>query len=114
MKGPKVQLGTGEGGSGIGIIVDNNQVAAARPGTGTEAEGEGGAEAEAPVIPEAIVPATPAAPEGEAAAPTQAATKRDVEPQKRQLSRRAKRTTMYIRSGIYEGKTKQSMKASPK
>ncbi len=39
VKGPKVQLGTGEGGSGVGIIVDNNQEAAARPGTGTEGEG---------------------------------------------------------------------------
>jgi hypothetical protein len=49
-KGPKVQLGTGEGGAGVGIIVDNNPVAAARPGKG-EAEagaGEGaGAGAEA-------------------------------------------------------------------
>lgn len=34
VKGPKVQLGTGEGGSGVGIIVDNNPTAAARPGTG--------------------------------------------------------------------------------
>lgn len=33
-KGPKVQLGTGEGGSGVGIIVDNNIQAAARIGTG--------------------------------------------------------------------------------
>jgi hypothetical protein len=31
-KGPKVQLGTGEGGSGVGIVVDNNPTAAARPG----------------------------------------------------------------------------------
>lgn len=38
-KGPKVQLGTGEGGSGVGILVDNNQAAAARPGTGAAAEG---------------------------------------------------------------------------
>ncbi|KAL2288718.1 hypothetical protein FJTKL_03403 [Diaporthe vaccinii] len=34
VKGPKVQLGTGEGGAGVGIIVDNNPQAAARPGTG--------------------------------------------------------------------------------
>lgn len=34
VKGPKVQLGTGEGGSGVGIIVDNNPTAAARVGTG--------------------------------------------------------------------------------
>lgn len=33
-KGPKVQLGTGEGGAGVGIIVDNNIQAAARVGTG--------------------------------------------------------------------------------
>lgn len=33
-KGPKIQLGTGEGGSGVGIIVDNNPQAAARPGKG--------------------------------------------------------------------------------
>lgn len=38
VKGPKVQLGTGEGGSGVGIIVDNNPTAAARPGTGGAAE----------------------------------------------------------------------------
>lgn len=34
VKGPKVQLGTGEGGAGVGIIVDNNPTAAARVGTG--------------------------------------------------------------------------------
>lgn len=34
VKGPKVQLGTGEGGAGVGIIVDNNPEAAARAGTG--------------------------------------------------------------------------------
>ncbi|KAJ4388662.1 hypothetical protein N0V93_006121 [Gnomoniopsis smithogilvyi] len=39
VKGPKVQLGTGEGGAGVGIIVDNNPTAAARPGTGAAAEG---------------------------------------------------------------------------
>lgn len=32
VKGPKIQLGTGEGGSGVGILVDNNpQAAAAAP-----------------------------------------------------------------------------------
>lgn len=36
-KGPKVQLGTGEGGAGVGIIVDNNPAAAALPGTGVAA-----------------------------------------------------------------------------
>ncbi|KAH0429530.1 hypothetical protein CcaCcLH18_08343 [Colletotrichum camelliae] len=30
-KGPKVQLGNGEGGAGVGIIVDNNPTAAAQP-----------------------------------------------------------------------------------
>ncbi|CAN8095837.1 unnamed protein product [Discula destructiva] len=34
VKGPKIQMGTGHGGSGVGIIVDNNPTAAARPGTG--------------------------------------------------------------------------------
>lgn len=38
VKGPKVQLGTGEGGSGVGIIVDNNPTAAARVGTGAAAK----------------------------------------------------------------------------
>lgn len=38
VKGPKVQLGTGEGGSGVGIIVDNNPTAAARVGTGSVAK----------------------------------------------------------------------------
>lgn len=38
VKGPKIQLGTGEGGSGVGLIVDNNQQAAARPGTGAAAK----------------------------------------------------------------------------
>lgn len=38
VKGPKVQLGTGEGGSGVGIIVDNNPTAAARVGTGGAAK----------------------------------------------------------------------------
>lgn len=34
VKSPKVQLGTGEGGSGVGILVDNNVQAASRIGTG--------------------------------------------------------------------------------
>lgn len=33
VKGPKVQLGTGEGGAGVGIIVDNNIQAASRIST---------------------------------------------------------------------------------
>lgn len=43
VKGPKIQLGTGEGGAGVGIIVDNNQQAAARPGTGGAAKRDVGA-----------------------------------------------------------------------
>lgn len=39
-KGPKIQMGTGEGGAGVGMIIDNNPTAAARPGKG---EAEGGA-----------------------------------------------------------------------
>lgn len=73
VKGPKVQLGTGEGGSGVGMIVDNNQVAAARTGTGSA---EGGAA------------------EGAAAAAKAKTTKRDLS------SPRLKVTTMYVRSGI--------------
>lgn len=38
VKGPKVQMGTGEGGAGVGIIVDNNPTAAARVGTGVAAK----------------------------------------------------------------------------
>lgn len=78
VKGPKVQLGTGEGGAGVGIIVDNNPQAAARPGTGAT---EG---------------AAVAAP---AAAPAQAAVAglkgRDLAP-----SQKVKVTTMYVRSGV--------------
>lgn len=47
VKGPKIQLGTGEGGAGVGIIVDNNQQAAARPGTGAAAKRDVGAAAAA-------------------------------------------------------------------
>ncbi|KAF9875330.1 hypothetical protein CkaCkLH20_07150 [Colletotrichum karsti] len=35
-KGPKVQLGNGEGGAGVGIIVDNNPTAAAQPNRAAE------------------------------------------------------------------------------
>jgi hypothetical protein len=85
VKGPKIQLGTGAEGSGVGIIVDNNQVAAARPGTGNA---EGGAVA---------APGGGAA-EGAIVAQQRVKT-RDVE----QPRRRAKVTTMYVRSGIPAG-----------
>lgn len=80
VKGPKVQLGTGEGGAGVGIIVDNNQQAAARPGTGI-AEGA------------AAAPATGARPaEGAAVAGLK---RRDLA-----ASQKVKVTTMYVRSGV--------------
>ncbi|KAK1623761.1 hypothetical protein BDP81DRAFT_454208 [Colletotrichum phormii] len=37
-KGPKIQLGNGEGGAGVGIIVDNNPTAAAQPNRAGAAE----------------------------------------------------------------------------
>lgn len=77
-KGPKVQLGTGEGGAGVGIIVDNNQQAAARPGTGAT---EGAAVA--------------AAPAQAAAAPAGLKGRRDLG-----ASQKVKVTTMYVRSGV--------------
>ncbi|KAM0275067.1 hypothetical protein ACHAQH_007587 [Verticillium albo-atrum] len=95
-KGPKVQLGTGVEGSGVGIIVDNNQQAAARPGRGTE-EGaaHGGAEGQ------------PA--EGVVVAPASLKEKRGVEArQQQQPRRRAKVTTMYVRSGIPAGLSSSS------
>ncbi|KKY36722.1 hypothetical protein UCDDA912_g03306 [Diaporthe ampelina] len=80
VKGPKIQLGTGEGGAGVGIIVDNNAEAAARPGTGnTEA-----------ATPAAAAPATPA----EGAAVT-GLKRRDLA-----ASQKVKVTTMYVRSGV--------------
>ncbi|KAG7102048.1 hypothetical protein HYQ44_018626 [Verticillium longisporum] len=90
VKGPKVQLGTGAEGSGVGIIVDNNQQAAARPGRGTEegaAAGGGGAA------------------EGVVVAPASLKEKRGVEARQwqQQPRRRAKVTTMYVRSGIPAG-----------
>lgn len=78
VKGPKVQLGTGEGGAGVGIIVDNNPQAAARPGTGNT---EGAAVA---------APAAPA--EGAAVAGLK---RRDLA-----ASQKVKVTTMYVRSGV--------------
>lgn len=78
VKGPKVQLGTGEGGAGVGIIVDNNPQAAARPGTGAT---------------EGAAVAAPAAAPAQAA---QAGLKgRDLSP-----SQKVKVTTMYVRSGV--------------
>ncbi|KAM0335824.1 hypothetical protein ACHAQA_000874 [Verticillium albo-atrum] len=93
VKGPKVQLGTGAEGSGVGIIVDNNQQAAARPGRGVE---EGGhAAAPAPGGGEG----QPA--EGVVVAPASLKEKRGVEGrQQQQPRRRARVTTMYVRSGI--------------
>lgn len=79
VKGPKVQLGTGEGGAGVGIIVDNNPQAAARPGTGNT---EG---------------AAVAAP---AAAPAQAAVAGLKKRRDLGLSQKVKVTTMYVRSGV--------------
>lgn len=82
VKGPKVQLGTGEGGAGVGIIVDNNPQAAARPGTGNA---EGAAVAAAPA-------AAPAAPAQAAVAGLKG---RDLG-----ASQKVKVTTMYVRSGV--------------
>ena len=76
VKGPKVQLGTGEGGAGVGIIVDNNPQAAARPGTGAT---------------EGAAVAAPAAP----AAPAEGRKRRDLA-----ASQKVKVTTMYVRSGV--------------
>ncbi|KAF0331517.1 hypothetical protein RB213_014943 [Colletotrichum asianum] len=85
VKGPKVQLGTGEGGSGVGMIVDNNQQAAARPGKGGAEGGEAAAPAAAPVI-----------------VAQQKVKARAEEPQQ-PPRRRAKVTTMYVRSGVPAG-----------
>lgn len=79
VKGPKVQLGTGEGGAGVGIIVDNNPQAAARPGTGNT---------------EGAAVAAPAAP-AEGAAVAALKKRRDLG-----LSQKVKVTTMYVRSGV--------------
>lgn len=103
VKGPKVQLGTGAEGSGVGIIVDNNQQAAARPG-----RGEGGAPEAAQPPPPAAAPIVPAPGGGQVpVAPRPGgAEKRDLEAQEPvPVTRRAKVTTMYVRSGIPGGKT---------
>lgn len=75
VKGPKVQLGTGEGGAGVGIIVDNNPQAAARPGTGNT---EGAA----------------------VAAPAQGAAVAGLKRRDLAASQKVKVTTMYVRSGV--------------
>lgn len=88
-KGPKVQLGTGKEGSGVGMIVDNNQQAAARPGTGGAAE---------------AAPATPAAPRPAGAIVAQQKVKARSDEAQQPPRRRAKVTTMYVRSGVPAGK----------
>jgi len=75
VKGPKVQLGTGEGGAGVGIIVDNNPQAAARPGTGNV---EGAA----------------------VAAPAEGAAVAGLKRRDLGASQKVKVTTMYVRSGV--------------
>ncbi|KAG7057980.1 CSEP0039 effector protein [Colletotrichum scovillei] len=87
-KGPKVQLGTGKEGSGVGMIVDNNQQAAARPGTGGAAE---------------AAPATPAAPRPAGAIVAQQKVKARSDEAQQPPRRRAKVTTMYVRSGVPAG-----------
>ncbi|KXH43182.1 hypothetical protein CSIM01_10118 [Colletotrichum simmondsii] len=87
-KGPKVQLGTGQEGSGVGMIVDNNQQAAARPGTGGAAE---------------AAPATPAAPRPAGAIVAQQKVKARSDEAQQPPRRRAKVTTMYVRSGVPAG-----------
>ncbi|KAI3541523.1 hypothetical protein CABS03_14755 [Colletotrichum abscissum] len=84
-KGPKIQLGTGQEGSGVGMIVDNNQQAAARPGTGGAAE---------------AAPATPAAPRPAGAIVAQQKVKARSDEAQQPPRRRAKVTTMYVRSGV--------------
>ncbi|OHW91658.1 hypothetical protein CSPAE12_09640 [Colletotrichum incanum] len=100
-KGPKIQLGTGERGSGVGMIIDNNQNAAARPGTG-------GAEAQ----PAQGQPAQGQPAQGQPAQEGQRAAGSIVAQQKVKARsdeaqqpprRRAKVTTMYVRSGVPEG-----------
>ncbi|WDK12013.1 hypothetical protein CGRA01v4_03292 [Colletotrichum graminicola] len=70
-KGPKIDLGTGEGGSGVGIKVDNQQGGAAQAGAGGQ----------------------------RAAASLKARADEAQQPPRR----RAKVTTMYVRSGVPEG-----------
>ncbi|KXH51064.1 hypothetical protein CSAL01_05684 [Colletotrichum salicis] len=91
VKGPKVQLGTGKEGSGVGMIIDNNQQAAARPGTGGAAEA-------APAA-----PATPAAPRPAGAIVAQQKVKARSDEAQQPPRRRAKVTTMYVRSGVPAG-----------
>ncbi|KAK1964288.1 hypothetical protein LY78DRAFT_160047 [Colletotrichum sublineola] len=70
-KGPKIDLGTGEGGSGVGITVDNKQGGAAEAGAGGQ----------------------------RAAAKVKARADEAQQPPRR----RAKVTTMYVRSGVPAG-----------
>lgn len=101
MKGPKVQLGTGAEGSGVGIIVDNNQEAARRPGRGTE----GGEAAHPPAAPAAPAPVPVPGAQVPVPVPEGGAAKRWVDTQQPSMQRRAKVTTMYVRSGIPAGET---------
>ncbi|GKT58870.1 hypothetical protein ColTof4_10129 [Colletotrichum tofieldiae] len=87
VKGPKIQLGTGEGGSGVGILVENNQNAAAQPAQGQPAQGQ-------------------PAQEGQRAAGSivaQQKVKARSDEAQQPPRRRAKVTTMYVRSGVPEG-----------
>ncbi|KAJ0160577.1 hypothetical protein CTA2_7726 [Colletotrichum tanaceti] len=94
-KGPKIQLGTGKEGSGVGMIIDNNPEAAARPGTGTG----GGAKASPPAQGQ---PAREGQrPPGSIVAQQKVKARSDEAQQPPR--RRAKVTTMYVRSGVPEG-----------
>ncbi|GJC82138.1 hypothetical protein ColLi_04976 [Colletotrichum liriopes] len=87
VKGPKIQLGTGEGGSGVGMIIENNQNAAAQPAQGQPAQGQ-------------------PAQEGQRAAGSivaQQKVKARSDEAQQPPRRRAKVTTMYVRSGVPEG-----------
>jgi hypothetical protein len=107
VKGPKVQLGTGAEGSGVGIIVDNNQVAAARPGRGEPEGAEQRPPAAAPVVPAPGGGQVPVAPGG-------GAEKRGLEAPPSRITRRAKVTTMYVRSGIPGGKQHSGAHQDPR
>ncbi|OHE95945.1 hypothetical protein CORC01_08797 [Colletotrichum orchidophilum] len=89
-KGPTVSLGTGKEGSGVGITIVNNPQAA-RPGTGGTA----------PAAPAA--PATPAAPRPAGAIVAQQKVKARSDETQQPPRRRAKVTTMYVRSGVPAG-----------
>ncbi|GKT49248.1 uncharacterized protein ColSpa_09428 [Colletotrichum spaethianum] len=80
-KGPKVQLGTGEKGSGVGMIIENSPAAA---GTGKATGGTAAASTQGSIVAQQKVKAR----SDEAQQPPR---------------RRAKVTTMYVRSGVPEG-----------